>query len=611
MKKYKVHIDSKSYPYKPVEETAEINKRITKQVQSLDIKSISEKIQKGHTILPYIMNGKRSINNFKECSLIFLDFDNTIKQEGMKTKIPNYISFNEMYNNTFVQNNACFMYETFSSTEEINRYRIVFALDRPIKKSDDLTQLLNYLISIFPTVDKASTKDISRIYYGGKKVKEINYNNTLNRNFIPKVEMFVEEYSKIPLKINRLENNLIKEISKKNIYFLKEKYQDIFNIESLNFSSKFDLIKKINSLDMSKLLGIDNKNSFRCILTDDQNPSASIIKHSKADMYIYKRFSDTNGFELNNIELFKILLNTEYTQNVLNFFIEVFNFSYQIPENLKSTNNILESFKQEIKEIVKNKTKYPNMYKVLKPHNERIIRLIEYLQNNYHQDKEELYEKGYLILNNIEKLSYVMYGEISKKSIEKSYKIINLLTYLRVINKLNFEEYPIEIKNYILNKKSKNKKTVNILQLFYGLNDFDSFMIDIEQRCEYLKENGYTFKGFSQDYITLLDSVSEANRVYTQTQNKTLSKGLIQLIEDIESEFDYQFNTCSKNYIIESELKQILKQKYYQTANNLAINYKKALIINLERFSRQNKKVSKKIQEDFNLDTDKYYNIIF
>lgn len=611
--KIKLHIDTERYYSKPIQETGIISKRIIKKVSEVTGKELASKIEKGYTVLPYVMKGSRSKNNFKECQAIFLDFDNTVKKGNIKVKSDNYVSFKEMYKDTFIQKYANFMYETYSSTDSINRFRVVFILDNKITDLNSLKNLLQFFIDKYPNVDIQSTKDVSRLYYSSnKQVVEVNYTNVLPIHEIlgDRYLISLKKPIKKPLDLGYNSTEIVDKIRNREIEYLKEYYKDRINIQKV-YVSKYHFIQNINSIDLSVLLGLDNPNLFKCVLTLDNNPSASIIKHYKYNMYIYKRFSDSGGFELNVVEVFKILLNTQHTSNVLNFFKELFGIRYEIPENLKKTYNLVFEIKEIFKNIEKIKPIYPNLYKVLKPHNQRIARLLDYYLNNYQHDITMDFNNGLNIVNSISKVSYILYGESNSKAVEKSYKILNLLTYIKLTKKLRFEEYPDEIKHYILTKKEQNKKTVNVIQLFYNNESTDSVLKLIEQQCKHLKDNGYTFKGFSQDFITVLDSVSEANRVYTQTENKTVSNSLQRLIEDVDNEFHYQFNECSKKYIIESELKTILKQKYQHSNNNLAVNYKKALHLNLLKHSKQNKKVSKKIQEDFNLDTDKYYNIIF
>lgn len=109
---------------------------------------------------------RRKYECWSEQQLFCLDFD-----DGTPSKIVNK-------NIKSLGLHACFVYNTFSSTEEKEKYRIVFQTKEPITDYRVAQAIQNALMAILPMCDP-SCKDASRLFFGtnNKKVRfnEDNY----------------------------------------------------------------------------------------------------------------------------------------------------------------------------------------------------------------------------------------------------------------------------------------------------------------------------------------------------------------------------------------------------------------------------------------------------
>ena len=114
----------------------------------------------------FMEGGAKNIN-FKCAYMLSLDFDNGI------------------YIKDFLENakdlglEPTFIYETFSSTSDFNRFRAIWKLNEPIEIAQLKTALQLMLIEVFNDCDSAC-KDLSRLWIGGKNVAFYNQMNTLN-----------------------------------------------------------------------------------------------------------------------------------------------------------------------------------------------------------------------------------------------------------------------------------------------------------------------------------------------------------------------------------------------------------------------------------------------
>lgn len=141
-----------------------ISKRIGSQEIIENISTIAKKIgDNGCTWNPCTyLNGRRTKEEFKDCQLFALDFDKGIPYEIIKNKFNKYhipISFS---------------YYTLSSTPDKPKYRIVLCHESIITDSRIAMFILLMLKNLFSKEADLSCFELSRLYFGGKEIIEIN-----------------------------------------------------------------------------------------------------------------------------------------------------------------------------------------------------------------------------------------------------------------------------------------------------------------------------------------------------------------------------------------------------------------------------------------------------
>ena len=197
MNSIRVCLDRISYYSKPEGKAiAQISDRIAQQTISLTSETMrgfaGDVGLDGHTFCPATFNnGKRNKENFKQMQLFVLDFDNDTSDKQL--------SFDSVKERADRYNlPVSFAYESFSSKNK-DRFRVAFLNDAPIQSNRDAEVIQDALVTIFPECDKSS-KDISKMYFGGGKNKLLFFNEDNSRmnvvSAITGMTSFLEEQYK-------------------------------------------------------------------------------------------------------------------------------------------------------------------------------------------------------------------------------------------------------------------------------------------------------------------------------------------------------------------------------------------------------------------------------
>lgn len=153
MEKVRLHIDTINYEEKPKKkEFAFIKPRLQNEntIQEVDLNELMEKIGQGYAVSPAVMKGGLKKENWYMQSLFMIDIDN--KEE----ELPHILSLEEALNICKVNNVLpVFYYYTFSHSEELPRFRLVFMLDKPTTDVNIRNIIMRTLINLFSKRDNA------------------------------------------------------------------------------------------------------------------------------------------------------------------------------------------------------------------------------------------------------------------------------------------------------------------------------------------------------------------------------------------------------------------------------------------------------------------------
>ena len=315
----KVHLDIQQYQSKPDSAGAgRITTRIPHRVVSVTPQELADAVgNKGQTVCLGIMgeiNGE--IKKRKEHLLYqeacFLDFDNSWspkKGEKLPTEGADYSSLADALKDSYFQDNASFLYKTFSHQEGWDHYRVAFLFSRPLVSNEEVEAVYRYLFSLYPNCDH-KTIDSSRLFYGGTEAIEINFNNRLDVDAVLHASVPVTQSTPAKKKakavtktqtVNELmtEQDAIQEriiptwklIKAGDREEVAKRWADI--IEPRIVSDENSAVVYLKSINMGELLGI-NRNPFRDIFEADKTPSAGIWRPTGAESWLYTQQNKVN-----------------------------------------------------------------------------------------------------------------------------------------------------------------------------------------------------------------------------------------------------------------------------------------------------------------------------
>lgn len=156
----KLMVDKVEFKSKPSgNEIAQIQNRFKDEntLKEINVTELFDYIKKGYTFVPGVTKGGTKNENWEQQQVIFIDVDNDDRNNVLTPK--QAIS-------KFKERNIEVLgyYHTFSSTDEIPRYRLILLLDKPITEKSKMKFILKTLIDYIGG-DNAC-KNLARIFYG-------------------------------------------------------------------------------------------------------------------------------------------------------------------------------------------------------------------------------------------------------------------------------------------------------------------------------------------------------------------------------------------------------------------------------------------------------------
>lgn len=352
----KISLDYMRYSSKPDKwEADDIYMRIGGKVKQLNrkyIKSYIESIgQNGQTFCPATFkNDKNKKENFEQMQMLVLDFNN-----NNVNKIISWKQVKEKANNYNLP--ILFAYDTFSSTKDNERFRVVFLSDVVVNYVKVAEIMLDALLTIFPEADPSS-KDVSKMYYGGKKliyfdeiIPMINIDSLISNMSL----YLYDYYGKTHYK-----NKIYNFSNRTGLALTNQKILDVYTIEELgNFNHNQDgnlspnalvyIIESGGKLPKSKLYyKIVVNDEVKSISRNNINNSSSCKKKTK--IHLPYRSSDLNKigsvcklfkkFEngkrrLNQDELFGLATNLIQIESGSTSFMDILRTHSYFDDNLK------------------------------------------------------------------------------------------------------------------------------------------------------------------------------------------------------------------------------------------------------------------------------------
>lgn len=615
--KIKCMLDKTEYKTKPQGvEIGKITNRLSTSQIDIEINELADLLGKGCTFKPSLLNGTKE-DDWNMQQLFALDFDeNTdIEMELNRCKELNIL--------------PCFAYTSFNHTQEHNKFRLVFCTTEIINDYNIAKQLQLTLMNIFDNCDE-KCKNLSRLYFGGKEIIYSNYDNRINHKEIldkykiNDVEGFsprkIKDITIIPI-ISGGENPLdkknddnyynLKALRDRNVEYLKNKINNPKIIVENN-QAFFDYIKRY---DLGELLEIKYPTNFRCILHEDNNPSAGIFINDEGT-YIYHCFSC--GVSYNIINLIEVLGNFKSRPKAYKFIREIFNIEILETEWQKEQKELLD---ENLRVLINGELERncPTTYK-------NISRNIKYLTQLLLIAKDNVYNEK-LTDNDDNVVFYVSNSYIckllnmSENSSTEISKKNALFTYHKLLNKLDDSEIPEIIlkRSQAINANSdKYRKRINC----YSIPSYNTLMFnEMENQGQKWKDNNYSMTGISREMFYRGEGLEVANWIYPQHKqvydknNKqvvdrtTTNRSNLRTDEIVKIIFDILNN---QSYIIEKDIiNKLCNNSEIPTSKKEAEKQlKKSLQEILLSYNLKRVRCNKEIKQLYNVQTEGYPFII-
>ena len=423
-----VLLDVVAYDEKPQGTTiGVITKRLPKQQQAVSLKELAEAVSNGQSWKAAVLSDTNN-SSFVSSSLVALDIDN----KASYTTIEEFMALNHKYQ-------PCFIYETFSSTEQHERFRVVYAFDTVIKDYSTMVALYNEVKAQYPTVDIDDSVDPGKVLFGGKALRAFNsfvndtpavepaITSTETATRASRVEKVIED----KLEITELDIMM-------NLSDVAYKYADV---KEIDINNSYEWINQ--NVKMTEALGIEENTRFRCILPnhEDNNPSARIANCGEEQVYFCS--CEANGYRLITL-LSKVLDMSEVKVKTL--ILKAINVSYG-SEYQKATERYIADLRRNLTRVMTQDLKdYLHKRKLL----ETYKLIIEFADahipyNSFANDDRVVFFMGQKTLKEEMKQNYIS-GNADKKLIT--------LCELGLLRKLTDSE----IKNDVLVNAERAKK---------------------------------------------------------------------------------------------------------------------------------------------------------
>lgn len=284
-----VLLDTKNYKVKPTGKTVSaITRRLPSCAVSISIKDLADKVSGGYSWKASVMSDTTN-DSFVFSTLVALDIDNKTSY----TSIEEFLQIQGKYK-------PCFIYETFSSKKDHERYRAVFAFDKEITDYDTMCALYKDVWAQYHNIELDESVNPGKILFGGTRLRY--YSEAINTTPQLVVSHKERQHTKSSPVIGVADDITI---TPEEIEFALMDMADNYADVEVDINRTREWINA--NLKMSEILDIPENTRFRCILPDheDNHPSARITTEGGIQKYFCT--CEANGYR--TLDILAKLLN--------------------------------------------------------------------------------------------------------------------------------------------------------------------------------------------------------------------------------------------------------------------------------------------------------------
>lgn len=583
---------------------------ITNDLSQVDteLQVLAEALVNGASFCPAVLVGGKGAANWREQQIFALDIEKGLKIDEAMDIVKNYGL------------SPCFLYTTFSHTEEAHRFRIIFCNDVPITDGDKRDRLQAVLMSLFYGADPVC-KNRNRIFLGSNSHKVLfpDYDARINADDIIGAYWTDECWEHMPTRARKPKPHgkalVMKKTSSEpvgtnvsliaglDVEGLREVLEVKRGTDKTNVLNNFDLsgtslsprifesegalYEHIMRLDLCEYLGVP-RGMFCCILPehDDHDPSANVYT-TDTGVQVYKCFGCDQQRTIISIteELAKCK-----RYEAIEFIKAVYRIDY-VPSDwvLNQRQVILDAIKYLGSEDFCHT--FPSISKVIGRRKGDLIQIllycIQYIDEGMQVDGKPIF------FASTSQLMKVL-GTAKRRKVIQSVALFAILGMLEKVQLTQIPKEELDKATDISRKYGLRKLTTFFAVPEYGFLS----LAEREPVAKRLLENHLTIKGLSRDYVLRTFGKDEADRVYPQFHTEN-SKGtsrasnmrttmLVELIRD---------RLAEQGFVYEAEL-------------NAFPQWKRSIQEILDTYDLQRIKLSKKLKDNLGIASRGYPYII-
>lgn len=592
----KLHLDNQKHQVKPVDSFTlkTMHDRICKTVSELSPQELAKSLADGQTMVLGVMkDSTRKKANMIYQEVIALDFDGGI-------------TLDEVKENDFIKSNASFIYTTFSHTEEVNKFRVVFILEKRLTNNEQVTAVYNKMFELFPTAD-ITCKDSSRFFFGGHEYSEIDFNNKLNATDLvelPESSPIQERHEQVELELV-VDNTKIEDINIKPTWWLiRHGYDDLVQTRLSRYKAtthhQATAMEYVKSLNMGEVLDLPTEKNFNDLFTQDTNPSANVYKLEESEVWLYTRHSSDKEKQFTGsiLEVVAKLKKTHFMGALL-YLIEVMDIDFKATKEIQRLINEIEIYSalllsKDLKET------YPHVAKIFRDgrtnYASDVIQILQIAKNNVVEINGEIRMISQL---SSRELSERIHGTQNKK--KRIQTVLNLMSTTDWITKLSTDDLPQALKDKLIEyQKANNRKyRKNVIEFKYLGSDFFG---KLNNKCEVMLDKGFTARStLTKEGLQNTFGDSEANKVFNQDTDRKIS----QLSNDVETEaIHFIMGMIERNgYVEERAVIEHLSNFIGKSLSDYKFKQLRSKIV--EGYGLEKCRLNKKMKKSFNV-TDNY-----
>lgn len=526
-----------------------------------------------------------------------LDFDN--ETEGVRFSKDSYLSFEQAKQDKFLQENALFMYTTYSYTEAHNRFRVAFKMNKAVTTKQGALGVNMALINRFHNAD-VNCKDISRVFYGGLGDSHVfNYDNEID------YDSFIAEYGVNVAELAPAIGNSFNNVSElKTDVTCHEvvamihngeisELQEMLNIQEIVLPNIFVGKKYLKSLNIGRIFNLPIDEDFNDIFHDEKRPSTRIYHNENGD-YVYTCFSSSSKFSGDLIEMIKRIRGCNHVEAV-EFLFVLFKVRIKVTDDVQIIYNNIDMLIDllENKELLK--AEYPQIYKAFAHPKTRnyVKQIVQLFRNHLYVDPETGEQRVAIALSE---------ETIAEKTGCGDRTAHNLLVRLRlagVIQALSDNEIPNHILKGMLEHKAKRELLFERKSRRSSMHELlltDGYLSRVNVQCQNLNAVRFTNNANSQKAIEVAQGAEKRKEIHVQDTDRNVvsfqDRKYIQSLSKYAETLIKKYGYATDNMIIK-KFNQGFKFGKVTTAKNIYMRLRGGMISQTELTAITNNKANR------------------